>query len=403
MMRPSIAPLALLLLAPGAAGGGPGQGPSVLLETLAGEVERRDLEGFSTRDPRLLGASFLRFDGLGPAPEPSGAPRARAEIGTHAGDRLVGWIVGGDEENLRLVLHGEAPAALSIEEVASVVFPERGVEGLVPTPPESGDRLYLARGQGLDKVDGVLTSFSSEGLRFEGRLGEHPYPWEEVAALFVEDLGEAAPEPGAEAPSVPVVVELPAGGRVSGGLVRIDAEGVTVETPLSRLFFPAALVREVSVDDGSFRFLSEVPVADGGPVTLFGGEDDLGMVYRHRVDKNCLGGPLRSAGRTWARGLGVHAPSRLTWRLDGAWATLRGQAAVDDSALENRHHGSVIFRVHADGELVWQSPLLRGGEAPLSFVLPLEGVEELVLEVDPATDSFVSDRAIWLRVLLVGG
>jgi len=76
--------------------------------------------------------------------------------------------------------------------------------------------------------------------------------------------------------------------------------------------------------------------------------------------------------------------------------------AIDDSALLNpeKARGSVIFRLHADGELLWESDVVRGGEAPLRFSgLALAGVRELVLEADPAGD-FGGDRSNWLRLLL---
>ncbi|MEE8469559.1 MAG: NPCBM/NEW2 domain-containing protein, partial [Planctomycetota bacterium] len=99
---------------------------------------------------------------------------------------------------------------------------------------------------------------------------------------------------------------------------------------------------------------------------------------------------------------GVHAPSRITWRLDGAWKELRGWVALDDSALENQFHGSAIFRVHVDGEVLWESPVVRGGDTPLAIpAIDLTQASELVLEVDAATEAFVSDRANWLRPILV--
>ena len=83
---------------------------------------------------------------------------------------------------------------------------------------------------------------------------------------------------------------------------------------------------------------------------------------------------------------------------DGKWKELRGWVALDDSALENQFHGSVIFRVWVDGEMVWESPVVRGGDTPLGIpALKLGDAGELVLEVDAGTEAFVSDRANWLR------
>jgi len=121
------------------------------------------------------------------------------------------------------------------------------------------------------------------------------------------------------------------------------------------------------------------------------------------MDANVLGDPLRAGEKTYRRGVGMHAPSALTFALDGERRTLRGAVAIDDSARINGAgaRGSVVFRVRKDGALAWESPLVRGGDAPLPLPeLELGGAHELVLEVDPAGD-FAGDRADWLRMVLV--
>lgn len=377
--------------------------PRVLLEDLAGEVRERAVDAAPLRDPRAEGAVFARYLGGGRATPPPGDLDERGVVYLNSGDRVWGRFAGGEAERLRLTMHGEASLELQVEEIASILYPRRLPDdgSAEPEPPEEGDRLYLRRGRGLDKLDGLLAGFSSEGVVFEGRFGERTYPWKEIAALFIEDLGFNGDPP---VPEVPVSVDLPEGGRLSGGLVGMDARGVTLDRGGREVFLPAAIVRELALADGSYAFLSQLPVADPGPVTLFGGTDEFGMVYPHRVDRNCMNGPLRSGGRSWSRGIGVHAPSRLTWSLEEGWVELRTIVAVDDSVLRSEMHGSVRFRVLVDGELRWESPVLEGGDAPLlAPAIDLAGAGELVLEVDTATEAFVSDRANWLRPILVRG
>jgi len=376
-------------------------GPRVVLETLAGEVRELPLEGFELADPRREGATFVRFLGLPRPRPPAGGADARARITLHGGDRLLARVRGGEGEELQFGLHGGTQLDLSIEEIFSVVYETRlPRDGSVdPGPADEGDRLYLRRGRGLDKLDGLVTGFDGEGVLFEGPFGARLYPWSEIAALFIERLEEQT----VDVPPVPVVVDLVGGSRLSGSLLALDAEGVRLATHgVADLRLPAALVREVALDDGSFVFLSAVAPSDLGPTDLFGGADDLGMRFPPRMDQNYRGDPLRSGGLEWNRGVGVHAPSRITWRLDGAWRELRGWVALDDSALENQFHGSAIVRVHVDGEQVWESPVVRGGDSPLAMpAIDLAQASELILEVDAATEAFVSDRANWLRPILV--
>jgi hypothetical protein len=165
------------------------------------------------------------------------------------------------------------------------------------------------------------------------------------------------------------------------------------------LELPAELVTELTLADGSLTFLSDLPVADGGPLSPFG--DSLGYTWPHRIDRAVDGGPLRVGGQHEARGIGVHAPSRLTWQLDGSYERLRFSVAVDDSGVGAERSGSVRFRVLGDGRELWQSAIVRGGQGLTSPPpLAVSGVRELVLEVDPDGD-FVLDRADWLRPILV--
>lgn len=126
------------------------------------------------------------------------------------------------------------------------------------------------------------------------------------------------------------------------------------------------------------------------------------MTWPPRVDRAVDGRPLRAGGRTWSRGLGVHAPSRLTWALDGSWSELRTRAAVDDQVSSGSHRGSVVFRVHVDGELRYESRVVGAGEPVLELpAIELTGARELVLEVDPTADLWIGDRADWLSPVLV--
>jgi hypothetical protein len=125
------------------------------------------------------------------------------------------------------------------------------------------------------------------------------------------------------------------------------------------------------------------------------------MVWRSRVDRNVNGGPLVVGGARQPRGLGVHAPSRTTWALDGSFGTLRGSVALDDEVLRLSTRGSCVFRVLLDGREAFASPVVKAGDAPLAFTIPLGTAKELALVVDPTSDGFAGDRANWLGLLLV--
>ena len=375
--------------------------PQVVLESASGETRREPLEAFELGALAESGVALVRFEGL-EAVEAAPSKEGACEVHLARGAGLaLGELLGGDGEELELRLAGGARLRLSIEEIASLRVP-----GRVPddwTQPivagEEGDRLYRTRGLGLDRIDGTVEGFDDEGVTMDTSLGTKSFPWREVAALFVEVFDEEGS--GVKREGDQVVVDLLDGSRLPGTFQRLSSEGVELVTAGGcGLRLLPATVAEVFCADAGLAFLSELEPSSEVATSPFG--DDLGMSWPVRRDRSTTGGPLRAGGRVWSRGLGVHAPSRVEYDLAGRWRGLRGSVAVDDEVVHLPARGSVRFRIHGDGELLWESAVLRGGDPPVAFPeLGLEGVQTLLLEVDMAEELHAGDRADWLRLILV--
>lgn len=377
--------------------------PRLVLQGLDGKTRVLSFEGLSLTDPRREGAWSVLTEGFAGRHENSGGGR-RVRVTLHGGEELRGRIVGGEGEVLRIELLGGVRLPLEVELIRSIVLPEHLSDRLLApldAPPE-GDRLYRRTEADLDAVDGTLEAFSEDGVRFESiEVGLKTFPWSDLAALFIEFLGD---EGGGQAEAlVPVVVDLADRSRLRGVLRRMGATHCELAVGGHELALPWNVVTEVTVADGRYQFLSDFrPVSEEGRGVPFG--DDLGMSWPHRMDANAFdGGALRSNGKIWRRGIGMHAPSRLSFVLDGRPGELEGLCAIDDEALKNpqRARGAVIFRLHLDGEVAWESGIVRGGDEPVALPrLKLEGKKQLVLEADSA-GSHAGDRANWLRMVLV--
>ncbi len=373
---------------------------TVQLTSLEGKREPRPVAGFQTKDPRELGAHLVHFD-VTSAPIEAGPDTC--ELTLAGGERWIGRLTARKGEELAVTLLPNVVLLASIDELATLVYPKRIPAEWTGTlaPAKEGDRLYRLKGAALDVLDGAIEEFTAEGLRFHGaRVDSRLFPWSEVAALYVEGLGAHA-EKEAAAGGAPVRVELVQGSRVHGALKEITngklaltaRRGQSIELPLGAL-------RELFVDDGRAQWLSDVAPSRAEASRPFG--DDLGMTWRHRVDRSVTGRALRAGGRAFAHGLGVHAPSTLAWKIEPAWKTLRGRVAIDDEALALAARGAAQFRVLVDGKKAWESPVVRGGDPPLDLpAIELAGASELVLEVDTGPESFLGDRADWLELLVV--
>ena len=369
----------------------------LILETPDGSVTTHDLT-IPLASPLPEEVAFLRYSG-GTARGVQSSGWASVEL--LDGGRVVADILGGEGDFLDLAIVGDVRLRVSVDELASVVIRDRIPDGWGRRleAGEEGDRVYRVASRGLGRLGGTLEEFTETGVVFLTSLGRKELAWSDVCALFVESLGE---EQFAPLSGTHVVVDLVDGGRIHGGLLEVRAGEMDLVTRAGRgLRLPRSSVAEVFVPGAGAVFLSELePLVVGVAGSPFG--DGFGMVWPHRVDRSVTGGLLRSGGELFTRGLGVHAPSRLEWDLDGSWSSLRLAVAVDDEVLELPLHGSVVVRVIADGETRFESGILGAGGGPQ--VVPgisLEGVRKLVLEVDMAGNLHVADRADWLRPLLV--
>lgn len=378
--------------------------PRLLIEDLEGKESVLALTALPLADPREKGAWIVRPTGFQSSSARQEKGGARAHVTLVNGDEVRARVAGGTGETLELELFGGVVVPFELEGLRSLQFPERipAEQRHALAPATEGDRLYRLAGA-LDAIDGTLEGFEKDGVRFDSVLGLRTIPWRETAALYLEVLAKK-PE-AAETERVPVTLDFagPEGGRLRAGLLALEREHCRLLLGgKNEIALPYFAVAELVVADGRLTFVSELlPTDERGRGVPFG--DELGMNWPHRMDRSVLGSALSAGGAVYRRGIGMHAPSALSFALEGGAARLRGSVAIDDSALVNgvAARGSVVFRVLADGEQLWESPLVRGGDPPLALpVLVLAGKRELVLAVDPAGD-FAGDRADWLDLVLI--
>jgi hypothetical protein len=105
------------------------------------------------------------------------------------------------------------------------------------------------------------------------------------------------------------------------------------------------------------------------------------------------GGPIRLAGKTYKRGIGIHAVGTIHLALDGQVARFESVVGLDDEAADNPR-ASVRFLVVGDGKTLFDSRALKG-TMTRRVDMNLEGVKLLSLLVDDAGDGVFADHADW--------
>lgn len=98
-----------------------------------------------------------------------------------------------------------------------------------------------------------------------------------------------------------------------------------------------------------------------------------------KKDSSSTGSPLRVAGQNYTQGLGTQfgagINSDIVYSLAGNCTTFSGKVGVDDSG-----QGEAVFQMFADGQKLWESKVVKAGEAALSTgELNITGTQQLVL------------------------
>ncbi len=113
----------------------------------------------------------------------------------------------------------------------------------------------------------------------------------------------------------------------------------------------------------------------------------------HAPDKP--GAPIQIDNQTFAKGLGHHANGVITLVTEGQYESFDALVGVQPCA-----GGSVVFRVVVDGQLRFDSGLLRSGDPPQPVHVPIGGAREVRLEARDAGDGIHCDMANWAEARL---
>lgn len=252
-------------------------------------------------------------------------------------------------------------------------------------PARGADRLLLENG---DELSGRVVAVSDKGVEFTSEVGPVSVGAERVVALALD--------PGLWRKPVPPARRMLVG--FNDGTL-LSATSLTAAEGQAKL----------QVADVELIAKAEVPVflqTLGGQATYLSDLTPAG--YRHlpylstpwdyQLDAAATGARLRAGGRLFAKGIGMHSAARLTFRLQRPYRRFEADLAIDD---QTHGRGSVVFRLFAGSQQIYQSAVVRGGAKPLSVSVGIEGVRQLSLVVDYADRGDMLDRADWLNARLI--
>ncbi len=117
-----------------------------------------------------------------------------------------------------------------------------------------------------------------------------------------------------------------------------------------------------------------------------------------RSGKSVEGNPLSVDAKKFEHGVGTHAISHLRLDLNGKGVRFEALVGVDDEA---RDRASVEFYVLGDKKILWQSGVMKKGDAPKKVSVDLANIESLGLLVSDGGDGNDWDHADWCDARLI--
>ncbi|MFE5207107.1 sulfatase-like hydrolase/transferase [Streptomyces sp. NPDC056600] len=107
------------------------------------------------------------------------------------------------------------------------------------------------------------------------------------------------------------------------------------------------------------------------------------------------GTPISFGGVTYAKGLGVHAPSEIVYHLGGNASRFTSVVGIDDFSARQSAAGGTSAEVWGDGVRLYDSGLLTAAGGPRPVDVDVTGVRLLRLVVRNANSSTSYDHTSW--------
>ena len=211
-------------------------------------------------------------------------------------------------------------------------------------------------------------------LAIDGQPKPAPFSFSGVAN-FQRDIGAPTPQLVNG-----VVYEFD--GWSDGGAVTHTISTPDVNTTYTATFQPVLTA-----------FLSDLPF-----VTMMNGNGPVERDTSNGEGAAGDGHTITLQGVPYAKGLGVHAPSDVSFDLGGNYWRFVSDIGIDDEVLDS---GSVVFIVYADNQPIYTSPVMHGYSDTLSLDLNVTGAQTLRLVVTNAGDNTMYDHADWANARLL--
>jgi hypothetical protein len=324
---------------------------------------------------------FLQLARAG-APQPV---KSKFVLSLTTGDTVAGDPVGVKDEVLTWNAAALGELKVPLRQVVAVRRPGVPVPAAAAQEVPTEDTVRLANG---DAVKGIVVGMEPGTVSVQVGTDVTPVPSDAVVAITFASTGGASGKPDK---GRGFRVRLSDGSSLVVPGLAWESGTATLQVGNEKRRLDASKLAGIEQVNGPVTWLSSVEPTESEQVPY------LGQPWPARMDRSVSGGPIRVGAQTFARGIGVHAYSRLAWNLDGSHKTFRTRYAIDG----DREQADVTVRVRLDDKVVHEQQHVRAGRLADVVRVELGDAKRLTLEVDFGDGYDVQDRLNWIEPALV--
>jgi len=319
------------------------------------------------------------------------AEGAKFTLHLAGGDRVAGEAAELKGETLAWSSPSAGSVAVKLKEVLAITKageqpPRRDVNG---QSPRTEDVVSLTNG---DAARGLLSAIDKNGITVTGE-GNQPIvvPWDSVRTVTLATVAASGENPGGAQRGVRVT--LADGSILTAPTIAFAGDKAALGSGDAKRDLAGAAIVAIEQVNGPVAWLSSLPPSESIHTPF------LETAFPARMDRTVRGEPIRFADRTFPRGIGVHAQSKLVWQLPegNRYKTFRTQYAIDG----DKPYANVTVRVKLDDKVVHEQADFVAGKLADVVKAPLAGAKTLTLEVDYGKTYDVQDRFNWIEPALL--
>ncbi len=250
---------------------------------------------------------------------------------------------------------------------------------------ESKDTLIALRDGKARSLEGAIEAISSDGGSFNFRTRILRFTPSNAVGLVLAAAGNTRP-----APAICVIDDEY---RIAGDILRTSSDSISLRgVSDATISLSVPTIREIRFHSTRVVYLSDLKPTGQQHRSAFD------IRWPVRVDRAVSNRPMAMKGRSYAKGLGVHAHNEITYELDQAYQSFAATIGIDDFT---RPAGHVIFQVFGDDRELFNSSPITGRDEPRDVLVDLAGVRIIRLVVTQAQQLDIGDHADWANARLI--